>query len=118
MILATVAPKVANRCCRSCLAFVYDEQTGEMATDHRGEPLRRSPGTFPPCYYGACEKGSPDSGKELTPQNRAAWRHYRKCQAVGRFPEDAYVAHNALIIADAEAEAAAMLQERASRRES
>jgi hypothetical protein len=64
--------------------------------------MLRPAGVPTPC--GSCEKvpawarkSIPDVAElrklavELTPQNRAAWRFYRECRAVNRFPDDPVV---------------------------
>ena len=40
--------------------------------------------------------------REMTAANRAAWAFYRRCRAVGRFPDDPLVAWCAAAIADVE----------------
>lgn len=41
----------------------------------------------------------------MTLKSKQTYRHYRRCKAVGRFPEDDLVEHNAAIIRAAEDEA-------------
>ena len=37
---------------------------------------------------------------DLTPENRRAWYFYRRCRAVGRFPDDPIVSWTAAILRD------------------
>lgn len=39
---------------------------------------------------------------DLLPRHRTAFAHYRRCKAVGRFPEDEIVERNAALFAEAE----------------
>lgn len=102
-------PKVAFRSCEDCLLHRYDEETG-VRLEHpkgSGRPLPRGTGKHrapAPCEVSsvACPKGSPAAGKELTPQNWAAWRFHQECRAVGRWPDCPIVRQNAAIIDEAE----------------
>jgi len=103
---------------------MYDEDTGERK-QYAGQPIRRPTGTNPPCGYPGkrkgttrCPKGTPDSATDLWIRNQTAYRHYQRCQAVGRFPEDDLVERNAAIIwriETAAAESRAMLRDQLSR---
>lgn len=42
--------------------------------------------------------------RALSAKNRRAYRHYRMCRAVGRFPPDAVVERNAALIRGVEEE--------------
>lgn len=101
MRLLLTAPRVALRDCRDCQLHVYNEETGKRS-DWMGNPVKRNPKTSPPCQTRAgCPKGSPtgeEGCKELNPKNLAAYRHYKTCKAVGRFPHDAIVESNAMLI--------------------
>ena len=89
-------PEVAGRDCHDCLRHVYDHSRGERLTRH-SQPIPRPPGTFAPCHYGRCAKGSPNNGG-LSQKNKRAWLHFLECDAVGRFSEDAIVKRNAALI--------------------
>ena len=69
---------------------------------HRGQPLPRPHGTYPPCHYGRCKKGSPDDFKTLLPKNWEAYSHYLECKATGHFPDDEIVKKNARVIYEVE----------------
>lgn len=55
------------------------------------------------CGNSCCPKVSPDADIALWPHNQAAYEHYLRCKAVGRFPEDSIVEANAANIAEVEA---------------
>jgi hypothetical protein len=97
--LILLHPEVAFRSCDDCRKHIYNEQTGKRE-EHRGLPIVRPPGTFPPCQYGPnrCPKEHPDAGYELTPDNLQVYQHYLECKATGRFPDDPLVARNAGVI--------------------
>lgn len=59
-----------------------------------------------------CPKGSPTSDIALWSHNAAAYEHYKRCKAVGRFPEDSVVEANAAIIAEVESQWDRMKQDR------
>jgi len=115
VILGATHPKVAFRNCQHCLAFVYDETTG-APYQWRGQPYPRGE-TKPPCQTAAgCPKGSPDSEVALSERNRRALVFHRRCEAVGRWPEDPIVERNAVVIQAAEREAEHLLRERTRER--
>jgi hypothetical protein len=91
-----------------CQKFVWNEETGRPVEHPRGSGLflARPPGNRPPCRMAGvgCLKGTPEESRELTNANRAAWRHYRECRAVGQFPDDPIVRRNAAIIREVELE--------------
>ena len=68
--------------------------------------MERPPGQPTPCHK--CPKipegepPSPESALELTPQLRKVYAHYRRCKAVGRFPDDPLVDEHAAIVAEVE----------------
>jgi hypothetical protein len=115
VVLAITSPAVAWRDCGDCKRFVYNETTGERHL-FQGQPQLRPKGTFPPCHYGACAKGTPESDIALWPQNKKAYLHYRECVAVNRWPDDSIVSRNAATIAAAINEAKAQLHEHQKRR--
>lgn len=99
MRLLILHPQVATRSCEDCQQHVYDEKTGRRQ-EHRGEPVKRPKGTFPPCGYGPdkCPKGNPKAGRELTLKNWLAWEHFQECNATGQFPDDEIARTNARLI--------------------
>lgn len=108
MRLVLTAPSVALRDCRDCLLHTYDEKTGKRAEwpPGSGRPVKRPPKCPAPCRTRAgCPKGAPageTGSKELSVKNLIAYRHHRTCRAVGRFPADATVERNAMLIEAAE----------------
>lgn len=46
----------------------------------------------------ACAKGRVGETFELSPKNWQAFNHYRRCKAIGHFPDDPIVARNAAAI--------------------
>lgn len=109
-------PKVATRSCEDCQRWRYNEETGRIIRDFYGNPVARYKGEKLPCNFveadgsTACPKGTPDADVALWPHNLAAYEHYKRCKAVGRFPADSIIEANAAIIADVESQ-----WERASR---
>ena len=96
MKLVLLHPTLAFRDCNHCQQWQYNEQTGEVE-QWRDQPLKRI--GKPPCLTTAgCPKGSPAAGYELTEANWLAFAHYKKCKAVGHFPDDEIVARNALAL--------------------
>ena len=93
-------PNVAFRDCEHCKKWWYDEKTGEIHKKNGRELPRPCP---PPCETSAgCPKGHWKEPKTLNERNVMAYLHYRECRAVGSFPEDAIVRHNAAVIRDLE----------------
>lgn len=117
-MLAATNPEVAFRDCETCQAFVFDEDGALVYYRKNGrlEPLPR--GTTPtPCRTVAgCPKGTPENSLGLSPRNLQAVRFHRRCEAVGRWPEDAMTEANASIIQAADTEAERILRERRGRR--
>lgn len=70
----------------------------------RGKPLKRPDGSLPPCLTPGmkCRKGTIDRQNVLTAANAQVVTHYRECRAVGDFPDDPIVRHNAGIISEVE----------------
>jgi hypothetical protein len=96
-MLLLLHPEVAGRECRDCQKHVYDEKTGQRGS-HNGQPIKRPPRAPPPCARGLCPKGKPEDHSDLTLRNWQAYRHYLRCRAVSRFPDDPLVEHHAAII--------------------
>lgn len=83
------------------MLYEYNHKTGERLKDGKGLPILRSASSHVPCQEPeilGCAKGSPTAGKELSDRNLKAVRHYKRCQAVNRWPDDATVARNAEVI--------------------
>jgi hypothetical protein len=98
-------PDVAARSCEDCQTYLYfDKGPGEFGArvERGGKPCKRPKGIKPPC--GWCPKIAPgdeprpSNAQELTPENFQAYVHFRECEAVGSFPNDATVRRNAAII--------------------
>lgn len=96
--LLLLHPEVATRDCGHCQKWLYSDKTGRPEK-RGGIDVERPKGTKPPCrMHIGCPKGTPEDQKSLSPKNRAAWRHYQECRAVGSFPDDPIVRRNAAII--------------------
>lgn len=108
--LALLAPEW-DRSCAACERHVYrDDGTPQL---RGGLPVPRPAGTPTPCHK--CPKVPADlraSGADWTacraaavdptPRTRRALAFYRRCRAVGRFPDDPLVAECAATVADVE----------------
>ena len=92
---------VANRDCKICLKYDFDESTGQMTRGRDGRPELRlvdcGAAFHAPCRNPAkgCPKGSPEHPKSLIAENELCLAHFLECEAIGRFPEDGVVARNA-----------------------
>lgn len=105
MWLLLAHPQVATRSCDHCQKFRYDESNGRLVMiGDTDKPVPRFEGERLPCHDGGCPKGKPGGDVALWPHNEAAYNHYRRCKAVGRFPMDEVVEHNAAVIAEVEAQ--------------
>lgn len=93
-------PLIASRDCDHCQAYLYNEETGEVETlKATGEPLPRYDACPPPCRdERGCPKGTPENPLSLSDKNHRALRHFQRCRAVGKFPNDSQVEENARII--------------------
>lgn len=95
---------------------MYDDNPQRMGLVvlRGGEKIRRLPNQMPPCHWcPKIPKGAapvPESAVELSPRNRDAYLHYRRCKAVSRFPIDAIVERNAAICLGIEDDAASERQ--------
>jgi len=93
------SPQLSALPCAKCKAWVVNEDW--TLYERGGKNQRRPLGTVPPCHI--CPKipqgdePVPESAVELTPQLYRAYVHYRRCRAVGRFPDDDLVEDNARI---------------------
>lgn len=108
MTLLKFHPEVANRECKHCQDFLYDEETGKLQLNKKfnpPQPIARPLTVLPPCRTSTgCPKGTPENNCELTEKNWLAYVHYLQCKAVGDFPKDAIVYRNAVIIRSVEDE--------------
>lgn len=104
-------PEMIDRTCQKCQDYWYEDTPGHMGPLLRlddGSPMRRptdggKPGGTP-CHQ--CPKVPRDAPErtrehaiEPTEKSMAALRHYERCAAVGRFPDDEIVERNAGLIA-------------------
>lgn len=105
MLLPLLHPEVAYRDCEHCQKFSYDEDTGQVRI-FDGRELPRDKAERPPCRTSVgCPKGTPEQQSSHSVCNWLCYRHYLRCVATGRFPDDPLVAANAVIIMEAEREA-------------
>jgi hypothetical protein len=106
-----------DRPCAVCLMYVPRDDGTFLLNKLTGLPvLRGNAGDKTPChkcakvpeYAKVAHAHDParmrESAIELTDQNRAAYRFYRECRAVGSFPDDSVVRWVAAIVRDAEDE--------------
>ena len=108
-------PAVARRDCKDCQDWMYDDEPVKgrwgLKVERGGGHIRRLKGMEPPCRW--CPKipagvvQIPRNAVELSERNAAAYMHYRRCKAVGRFPVDPIVERNAALILAIEEEVAA-----------
>lgn len=106
-------PQIAARTCEECLKWWYVADKVEPITVPAigGNKQRRPLMVDPPC--GSCPKIPDDGPKtrfraiEWSNSQWAAYRHYKRCKAVGRFEDDEAV--------EAVAEAVAGVEEAATR---
>lgn len=108
--LALLAPEW-NRSCAECERHVYRDDGSPQVRG--GLLVVRPAGTPTPCHKcpkvpadlrasGADWKACRAAAVDPTPQTRRALAFYRRCRAVGRFPDDPLVAECAAAIADVE----------------
>jgi hypothetical protein len=103
-------PAIAARSCERCLVEQYDEETGKVELGRDGKPLLRildnGPEFLAPCRdpNRSCPKGTPENPKSLWPENEICYDHFKECQAVNQWPDDAVVKRNAAAIMQAEKE--------------
>lgn len=96
--LAMEHPLLDRRSCVDCQKWWFNEDTGKIEQVDGEYALR--PIEFPVmCRTNeGCPVGTPENPLRLTAQNRAAFDHFRQCEAVNDWPDDPIVARNALII--------------------
>ena len=101
VLLLLSNPRLANRDCNECQTFWFSEKTGlPILNNSDGTKMLRDGPT--PCRSEVgCLKGTPEKSNALNKANGWAWRHWKSCDAVGGFPADPLVAHNASIIREA-----------------
>ena len=104
MRLKILHPEVADRNCKHCLVYQFDDTTGELQFGRDGKPelrlLNSGPSFLAACRDPSrgCPKGTPENPKTLSEDNLNCLQHYRECEAVGCFPDDAVVRRNAAAI--------------------
>lgn len=96
--LALEYPLLDRRSCANCQKWWFSEDTGRIEQVEGCDSVR--PPEFPVmCKTNeGCPVGTPENSLRLTAQNRAAFDHFRQCEAVNAWPNDPIVARNALII--------------------
>lgn len=96
--LAVLNPLLAARSCADCQKWWYREDDGTIEKEDGRKALR--PVEFPPMCRtrDGCPVGTPENSRRLTPRNVMAWQHFQRCEAIGKWPDDAIVARNALVI--------------------
>lgn len=94
--LELTAPRYANRSCKHCKLWYYNEETGLPIL--RGGRLQPRDGVTLCQTPAGCPKGTPENPKSLSPKNRLAWNHFRGCAATNTFPDDPIVQRNARLI--------------------
>jgi hypothetical protein len=110
--LVLTEPAVAHRDCKHCQEWLYEE-SGALALDRQGKPIRRPPGVSTACRTPqGCPKGTPDAMKSLTPQHEKTWSHYKRCRATNHWPDDDLVREHAGLLSTLEQQVEAMRQER------
>jgi hypothetical protein len=91
-------PHLASVSCEQCRHWQYNPLTGETSTIE-GVPYRRIPGMDLLCETrSGCPKGHWKKPLGLSAKNKQAWAHFKVCEAVGEWPDDAIVRRNAAII--------------------
>jgi hypothetical protein len=91
-------PLVAYRDCEACRLYQHTEETGEILMERSGNKALRDKLTPVPCETDrGCPKGH-WSNPVCTDQHMQTYAHFKRCQAVGRFPHDPIVEQNAGII--------------------
>lgn len=90
-------PRLAKRDCSDCKKWWYNETTGLVILNNRGEPQERFGPTLCETPNG-CAKGTPEKPRSLNTSNGWAWSHFKDCDAIGQFPNDPIVARNARVI--------------------
>lgn len=100
------------RSCKLCIEYAYSAD-GSLPRDHLGNPRQRPQGIPTPCF--SCPKVPVEireldytdvqmrqHADELTPWNRQAYDFYKRCKAVGQFPDDPLVRWYAGILREVE----------------
>lgn len=97
--LDLIDPLLARRSCDDCRKYWYLSNGLVKTIQATGEKELRPANAYTACKteFG-CLKGTPEHQKSLNTANAWAWRHFKTCEATGRFPDDLIVAHNAEII--------------------
>jgi hypothetical protein len=87
-----------HRPCTECQKWWYREDGTLARRTPAGPPLPRLEHAVIPCRTVGCPKGTPEAPRTLDAANRLAYQHFLRCDAIGRFPDDALVARNATLI--------------------
>lgn len=114
-----------DRSCSTCAAYRMREDGSFVLDKRTALPLARGPAEPTPCHKcpkvpAAARKLGMDPADlrklaaDLTPADRAAWAFYRRCRAVGRFPDDPLVGWYAELLRGVEDAAAAARTDRAT----
>ena len=94
-------PQFANVTCQQCREWWWDPELGRMVRGSEGEALRRPMEATILCETEVgCRRGHYVDPKGLSPKNREAVAHYKRCRAAGVFPDDPIVQRNKVIIED------------------
>jgi hypothetical protein len=101
VILDIENPGLSRRSCEDCQRWWYDEDTGRKLLVN-GLPVLRPEEAEPACRQkDGCPVGTPEQPRRMSPRNKAAYEHFRLCEAIGQFPDDPIVMRNALVIRQA-----------------
>ena len=108
-MLEILYPEFAGRDCQHCQKYLYDDERGFAIRQEGTDRLvQRAPTNLPRCRQvseqnpdGRCPKGTPENQRDLSEQNRRAYRFHLRCKTIGRFPRDSRVEKNAELIAAA-----------------
>lgn len=102
MRLLLLRPELAGRDCGFCQKYSHDDDGPVLC---RGQPRLRLDFERPACRTAnGCPKGTPDRQRSLSERNLLCYRHYLRCKATGRFPDDPLVAYHARLISEVERE--------------
>lgn len=101
VLLELTNPRLARRDCGECQTFWFSETTGlPILNNSDGTKMLRDGPT--PCQSEVgCLRGTPEKPNSLNKTNGWAWRHWKDCDSVSRFPDDPIVARNSSLIREA-----------------
>ena len=99
-------PEITSRSCEDCKTYLYNDTRERMGLPVIRAGRQELRGNAPtPCRW--CPKlpadvpsseACPEKAVELSQRNYKCLAHYLECRAVGRFPDDAIVRRNAMVI--------------------